>query len=173
MADEFVMEWTPPLPILATRILSAAASVTPEIAKALTEQIIIVKEIVEPVIKDHTPVGTGPDAGKLRDSTDASVDDFSGLSIDITVSQNALNPGGVPYVGWVIQGRREMIVGQTDGDKEAFFWAGAAHPVKHVKGTDPNPYIEESAAEYGPPYIAAIAESGNKALRGVLALMKV
>jgi hypothetical protein len=72
----------------------------------------------------------------------------------------------VPYAKYVTQGTRPHDI--YPRDKQALFWAGAAHPVRmvHHPGTKPNPFISDAEDAMLLPVIAAIAKGVLKAETG-------
>jgi hypothetical protein len=72
----------------------------------------------------------------------------------------------LPYAKYVTQGTRPHVI--YPRDKQALFWAGAAHPVRmvHHPGTKPNPFISDAEDAMILPVIAAIAKGVLKAEPG-------
>lgn len=132
MAADFVIESN--LPEVAARLEAMAARAPLEAEMALGRLALEVKETYLQFLRGVTPRETGG----LADSSDGEVA-VEGLTATITARQTKTVPwrnhGDFPLARLMIDGTAAHPIdalGEANGGKEALYWPGAAHPVRHV-----------------------------------------
>lgn len=160
------------LPAVAARLEAASASIPANLERALLAASAEVRDLIVSMMRAATPVRTGA----LAASTTGDIAPGP-TEATITIRQPAKtqpdqsgNWGGRFYVGYVVGGRGP--IDPPFPNKQALFWPGAMHPVKHVKGVPPNPYPTRVMDEAAAPLDAILARQGVGMAVEIVQVMK-